>query len=103
MKKTLLLLTALFAFNFTPAYADHVDGVAHDVTISVNGMVCDFCAQSVKKVFGKQDAVNAISVDLDSGSIIVDLKDGKTLDDSVIEQLITDAGYSITNISRDVK
>ena len=32
------------------------------VTAKVNGMVCDFCARAVTKVFGKQDAVEGVAV-----------------------------------------
>ena len=34
---------------------------AQTVTAKVNGLVCDFCAQAVRKVFKKQDAVEFLS------------------------------------------
>ncbi|MEM8986763.1 MAG: heavy-metal-associated domain-containing protein [Pseudomonadota bacterium] len=70
------------------------------VTANVNGLVCDFCAQAVKKVFGKQAAVDAVDVDLSVGVIRVAMKPGQTLDDEVIGKLIRDSGYSLVSIER---
>ena len=39
------------------------------IVTSVNGLVCDFCAQALKKVFQKEEAVKALKVDLDEGEV----------------------------------
>ena len=98
MTKFLTLFTALFLLGTSPVLADHVEGLEHDVTITVDGMVCDFCAQSIKKVFGKEDAVKDVFVDLDNGEIIVDLKEGQTLDHDVMTKLVVDSGYTVTGM-----
>jgi copper chaperone CopZ len=99
MTKFLTLFTALFLFTASPVLAEHVEGIQHDVTVKVDGMVCDFCAQSLKKVFGKQDAVEAINVDLDKGEIIIDVKEGQTLDHDTITKLVVDSGYTVTGMT----
>jgi len=73
---------------------------AQTVTAKVNGLVCDFCAQAVRKVFKKQDAVESVNVDLDSGEIVLGLKAGATLDDETIGKLIRKSGYSLVSIDR---
>ncbi len=70
------------------------------VTIKVNGMVCDFCARAVEKVFMKNAAVNSLNVDLSAKQIIVFMKDGETLDDDIITRMITDSGYALVDILR---
>ena len=42
-----------------PTLVDPIDAAssAQIVTAKVNGLVCDFCAQAVRYVFKKQDAV----------------------------------------------
>lgn len=70
------------------------------VTAKVNGLVCDFCAQAVRKVFKKQDAVESVNVDLDNGEIVLGLKAGATMDDQTIEKLIRKSGYSLVSIDR---
>lgn len=72
------------------------------VMLNVNGLVCDFCAQSVKKIFGKEDAVQKVYVDLDKGQVRVDLKPGKKMDDATLEKLVRKSGYSLVSIDRNV-
>ena len=70
------------------------------VTAKVNGLVCDFCAQSIRKVFGKQAAVETVKVDLDNGEVVLGLKKGQTLDDETVGELIRKSGYALVEIKR---
>lgn len=69
------------------------------ITVDANGLVCDFCARALEKVFMKQDGVTGIDVNLDQGVILISLKDGQTLDDATITKLVTDAGYNVGGIT----
>jgi len=71
------------------------------VTAKVNGMVCDFCARAVTKVFGKEDAVESVHVDLDSGEIHVTLKSGAELSDERVAALVKKSGYDLVSIDRE--
>ena len=94
MKK--LFLTFAFTILLTPAaYAEEV------VKIGVNGMVCDFCARAIEKVFMKQEAVESIDVNLTDKLIKAVMKDGQTLDDETITNLVNDSGYAIADIKRE--
>ncbi|MGH1378438.1 MAG: heavy-metal-associated domain-containing protein [Alphaproteobacteria bacterium] len=93
MKKFILVMLSGFLFS-SNAFASEV------VTIKVNGMVCDFCARAVEKVFMKNAAVNSLNVDLSAKQIIVFMKDGETLDDDIITRMITDSGYALVDILR---
>jgi copper chaperone CopZ len=68
--------------------------------IQVNGLVCDFCARAIEKVFGRQDGVKAVDVNLDEGRILVSTDPGASLEESTIRSLVEDAGYSPTSIER---
>jgi copper chaperone CopZ len=71
------------------------------VTAKVNGMVCDFCARAVTKVFGKEDAVENVHVDLDNGEIHVTLKPGAEMTDNRVETLVKKSGYDLVSIERE--
>ncbi len=71
------------------------------VTAKVNGLVCDFCAQSVRKVFSKEAAVSAVNVDLDKGEVKLTLHPGKAIDDARIKELIRKSGYALVAIERE--
>lgn len=70
------------------------------VNVSVNGLVCDFCARALEKVFSKRDEVDSIYVDLDNALVQVFVKQDQSIDDETLTKLITDSGYNVTNIER---
>lgn len=95
MKYILMSLMSVFLFT-APAMAQE-----DDIVVRVDGMVCDFCAQSLEKVFGKEDSVNGIKVSLEEQNVTVDTKDGQELSDDKIKELIEWAGYDLVEIKRN--
>ena len=63
--------------------------------ITVNGMVCAFCAQGIEKRLSKMPATKAVFVDLKNKVVAVEAKDGMTLDNKLIAFEITEAGYDV--------
>lgn len=99
MKKSLILVfTTLFIFSASESFAS-----CNKVMVEVNGLVCDFCARAIEKVFSKRDEVSSVKVDLDNARVEIIMKDSKTIDDSVLTDLITDSGYNVTGINRDCR
>ena len=79
---------------------------AKTIKIGVEGMVCDFCAQSIQKVFLRQAGVEKVDVNLDIGKVIVKMADvfqddEDGISDERIKQLFLDAGYDVSKIERD--
>jgi len=74
--------------------------LADDVKVSVNGMVCGFCAQGITKKLNKTEAVEKVNVDLEKKVVSFSTLAGKQLDDAAITKLITDAGYAVVKIER---
>lgn len=102
--KTLMLSLAI---ALTPAAALAAPGApateiaaGETLVAKVNGLVCDFCAQSIRKIVGKDDAVQNVQVDLSSGQVRVNLKPGKSLDDAALEKLIRKSGYTLVSVDR---
>jgi len=71
------------------------------INIDVNGMVCDFCAQSIEKVFMDIKKVTGINVDLDNQKVVIYLKENAYLTNELINKLLEDAGYAISKINRE--
>ena len=90
--KTIIILLSSLLFTFT-AYATNCHkevGHSHDevttnglssgeitdnfININVNGMVCDFCAQSIEKVFMKRIEVKGINVNLEDQKVVIYLE-----------------------------
>ena len=70
------------------------------ITVYVNGMVCSFCAQGVKKSFQNHKSVQSANVSLEKKSVELILEEDKSITDIQIIEIINDAGYNIEEIAR---
>ena len=70
------------------------------VVADVLGVVCDFCAVAMNKIFGRQEEVAAVYVDLDTKALNLVFKPGASLDDDAIAALAVQAGYRIAAVHR---
>ena len=89
------MISILVAMMILPAAVQ-----AETIKASVNGLVCAFCATGIERTFRAQDAVNTVHVDLNDKLVTITTKNDQVMDDATITKLITDAGYSVTNIKR---
>ncbi len=94
------ILAALLSLTLFSNAAMAAHGGQH-VVVGLNGLVCDYCAQSMKKIFGKEPAVSHVAVDLTAKTMTLDLQPDQDLSDDAIRGGVTDAGYSVTAITRD--
>lgn len=109
--KLIKLALAASALSLATPFAmahNHGGDAAHEmpaeqtmVTAKVKGMVCDFCARAVTKVFGKNDAVENVHVDLDRQEIHVTLKTGGELTDDTVGELVKKSGYTLVSVTRE--
>ena len=75
-------------------------GQAEEVNITVNGMVCSFCAYGIERGFKKEDSVEKISVDLDNKIVRLSTKEGQNLSDATIQKIIKNSGFNVEAIQR---
>lgn len=81
---------------FVPASALFSFANAADVAkVTVNGMVCAFCAQGIEKTISKMPQTKAVYVNLEKKIVAVEPKDGQKLDMAKIKAGIVDAGYDV--------
>ena len=66
----------------------------------VLGVVCDFCALAMNKIFSKRKEVAAIYVDLDTKALSLVLVPSTSLSDDIIADLAVQAGYRVADIRR---
>ena len=96
MKKIMTL--AILLMLTVPALAAEA---GKHVFVTIDGLICDFCAVAMKKVFMKKDPVAEVEVNLTTKIVTIGLKPGKTLEDDDIKKGVTDAGYTVVRIERD--
>ena len=120
MKKINILSLSILLFVSTFALANEQDHSNHDhtenkqieihagsidpngtlMTVAVEGMVCDFCAQAIERVFMKREEVAGITINLDDQNVIISLKSEKDIENTTIEELFLNAGYNVQTINR---
>jgi periplasmic mercuric ion binding protein len=93
MRKNILLASALAFLLSASAFAEGVN-------VKVNGMVCAFCVQGIKKKLEGDPNVESCKVDLDTKVVEVKFKKDKSLTDDEVKRLIKEAGYSVDRLDR---
>lgn len=73
---------------------------ATTIEMTVNGLVCAFCAQGIEKKLKKFPATAAVVVSLEHRLVAVSLKEGQEITDTDLRKALTDAGYSVKSIER---
>jgi copper chaperone CopZ len=73
---------------------------AATIEMTVNGLVCAFCAQGIEKKLRKFPATAEVVVNLEQRLVAVALKDGQDISDTDLRKALTDAGYTVKAIAR---
>ena len=99
MKIFLIILTLLFHKNIDSK--NKLENDDKKINVFVNGLVCDFCARSIEKLFKKKSAVKNININLEEMLVTIFLKKGETINNQIINQIIIDSGYDVKEIRRE--
>jgi copper chaperone CopZ len=75
---------------------------AHAATIelTVNGLVCGFCAQGIEKTLRRNAATDDVFVSLENRLVAVATKPDADIPDEVLRKALKDAGYDVKAIAR---
>ena len=103
-RKHIPIITSLFfALLLGIAAAPHAQAQNKieypDVTIAVDGLACPFCAYGLEKKLKKLEGVEALTVDMEEGQVQMKLKEGVTVTEEQIYEAVTDAGFTVTEIT----
>ncbi len=66
--------------------------------VSVHGMVCDFCARGIEKMFKRDKHVKKIDVDLSKGKVLIAYTRAKKIDLADITKKILANGQTVTEL-----
>jgi copper chaperone CopZ len=73
---------------------------AATIEMTVNGLVCAFCAQGIEKKLKKFPATAEVVVSLEHRLVAIALKDGTDISDDDLRKALTDSGYTVKEINR---
>ncbi len=102
MKNSAVIVASLIALaGVLPQAAPAQAGSLGDsLRLNVDGMVCSLCAYGVERRLGKVDHVDQVKVNLDSGLVVVLLKPGATVSDSLLSEEVRRAGFALRRVQR---
>lgn len=73
---------------------------AGTIEMTVNGLVCSFCAQGIEKTLRKNPATADVLVSLENRLVAVATREGTDIADADLRRALTDAGYDVKAIER---
>jgi copper chaperone CopZ len=73
---------------------------AGTIEMTVNGLVCGFCAQGIEKTLRKNSSTADVVVSLENRLVAVATKPGTDISDDVLREALTNAGYDVKAITR---
>ncbi len=82
---------------YAPAAVPSQSGAV--VQLTVDGLVCNFCASNITKTFTKLPEVSAVYVNLSAKAVLLQLKEGQKLPEEKTKQIVTDAGFNLRAIT----
>lgn len=98
MKRALFGIALLLAGALPPAAM--AAGPARTVEMTVDGMVCAFCAQGIEKKLRALDATDDVYISLERHLVALSLKGPKDVSDEQLRRILTDSGYTVRTVKR---
>lgn len=101
--KKFIYVTLIFLTLLSPVSPLSAQEKTETIKVEVSGMVCDFCAQSIFKVFHKETGLTEDQIDINLDTQLITITPGADLDitDKQISDFIYYAGYDLKNITRE--
>ena len=78
--------------------AKNTDSIEYSKIITVHGMVCAFCSNSLQKKLKEEKVIDQVKVDLTNKKVSVLFKKGKSIEDEKLKKIITSAGFKVIKI-----
>jgi len=73
---------------------------AATIEMTINGLVCGFCAQGIEKTLRKNPSTADVLVSLENRLVAVATKEGADIPDGDLKKALTNAGYDVKAIQR---
>ena len=73
------------------------DSVVYQV--EVDGLGCPFCAYGIEKQLSSINGVLEVETDLKTGTILMTVTEGVTLNEETVRQAVTNAGFTTRSFS----
>lgn len=90
----------LWALSAAVVSVPLVQAKAEEINLTVNGMVCAFCAQGLADLARSFDPVQEAYVDMDNRLVVLAIRPGHVMTEALIQEYVNDAGYDLESFFR---
>lgn len=73
---------------------------AETIEMTVHGLVCAFCVNSVEKALRKNPATQDVVISLERKLVVVQTRPGADIGDEELRKVLKDTGYDVKSIVR---
>ncbi|MFQ5483192.1 MAG: heavy-metal-associated domain-containing protein [Nitrospinaceae bacterium] len=68
--------------------------------VYVDGLSCPFCTYGIEKKFSKVEGVEKIDIDLKTGTTLITMTPGTTLDETAARKAVEAAGFTLRDFEQ---
>ncbi len=72
----------------------------HIYKVYLDGLSCPFCTYGIEKKFSKVEGVEKIDIDLKTGTTIITMAAGTTLDETTARETVAAAGFTLRDFQQ---
>jgi copper chaperone CopZ len=85
-----IIFVAIIGFIVTPI----IEAQIRNVTVTIDGMACPFCAYGVEKKLKRVDGVGSITINIKEGTAVLEAKEEESINVSQVPKAIKDSGFT---------
>lgn len=89
------LISRIFVAALATGWAAVALAAGPSYRIGVTGVACPVCADNLERQLRTLNGVHHVEMRLSEDVVVITMKDGATLDQSLANKVITDAGFSV--------
>ena len=93
MKKNILIVVVIMLASVIISHAQ-----TKQIQLTVSGLSCPVCSYGLEKKLKQINGIENLHIELKTGFVTFNMKDGKTVTEEVIKQKVKDAGYTVNEI-----
>ncbi|MCH7696061.1 MAG: heavy-metal-associated domain-containing protein [Proteobacteria bacterium] len=68
--------------------------------LGIDGVACPFCVYGIEKQLSKLEGIERISTDIKNGLVLLEMKDGSTLTEQLINEAVNKAGFTLRSFAQ---
>jgi len=98
VSKLLLAGVAVLALGMVSAKAQETTRPTY--TLYADGLACPFCAYGIEKQLSKIEGLEDIGIDIETGTVILTMAEGATLEEATARKAVEAAGFSLRDFEQ---